>query len=219
MKSSYHHWKCELWISFRKLKNFVAWHCWWDRNIYKQHQSCQQCVVEAALAVTSSCFVPLPIFLTAKHRPSSLAPPSWGKATCLHGLAYCLGSLVMGNPNLSLLYFSYIQRQIRFPLLVPMSSPSLRRLASPFHSKAISTCRPIWLLANSSSHTWLHASLFLCKEKQRRPSRGPSQSEADARWSTPSHKEIEFDEIIIPIFRKTPIIPIFRKTATTSEGV
>ena len=67
-------------------------------------KSCQQCVVEAASAVTSSCFVPLPIFLTAKHRPSSLAPASWGKANCLHGLAYCLGSLVMGNPNLSLLY-------------------------------------------------------------------------------------------------------------------
>ena len=60
--------------------------------------------------MTSSCFVPLPIFLTAKHLPSSLAPPSWGKATCLHGLAYCLGSLVMGNPNISLLQFSYIFR-------------------------------------------------------------------------------------------------------------
>ena len=120
---------------FKRLNIFVAWHWWWERNTYKQHQSCQQCIVEAAPAVTSSCFVPLPIFLTAKHHPSSLAPPSWGKATCLHRLAYCLGSLVMGNPNLSLL-FSYLQRQIRFPLLMPISSPSLQRLASPFHSKA-----------------------------------------------------------------------------------
>ena len=87
---------------FKRLNIFVAWHWWWERNTYKQHQSCQQCVVEAASAMTSSCFVPLPIFLTAKHRPSSLAPASWGKATCLHGLAYCLGSLVMGNPNRSL---------------------------------------------------------------------------------------------------------------------
>ena len=179
-----------------------------------------------ASAVTSSCpdFVPVPSLALLSTSQLRL-----GESSCT-GLALA-SNWSWKKPNQSSFWRSFPLKK-RPPLFSGSGQPCASALGwpHPFPPVQGGLARPSWPTANTAyPHVYVTArlvALFLvkqCKKRRRsaqvgtekrllhpyrRLSRGPSQSEAEARFSPP----IDILSVLTPSLK-------FRKTITTAEGV